>query len=307
MALSIEAPAKINVVLKVIGRRHDEYHNLFSIMVPIDLCDTIHISRGGKGIHLECKGREIPTDKENLIWRACEEFFSQIGCHPEVSLSVEKKIPVAAGLGGGSSDAASTLVGLNKMYGNPLDQAKLHRIARALGADVPFFLSPCPSVATGIGDVLEAIENWPRFWYVIVTPPIAISTAWAYGNIKLELTQAVDNYIVKLREVQYRDITMFLENDLETVVFSRYPQVAELKKLMLRLGAQGAVMSGSGPSVVGLFMEREKAAQAVDVIVGSKVGEVFLTTLWQKHANRENNPVESGERSSLLKQLVSGV
>ncbi len=297
--LSIEAPAKINVILKVTGRRHDGYHNLFSIMVPVDLCDTIYISRGSRGIHLGCKGREIPTDKENLVWRACEEFFSQTGGHPEVNIAIEKKIPVAAGLGGGSSDAAGTLVGLNKMYGNPLDQAKLHRIARGLGADVPFFLSPYPSVATGIGDILEPIENWPKFWYVIVTPGFGISTAWVYRNIKLELTQAVDNYIVKLKKAQYRNIIRFLENDLENVVIPRYPQVAELKKLLLSLGAQGALMSGSGPSVFGLFTTEKVATRAVNAIIGRKAGEVFLTTLWQKRKGWEDNIADTKYRTRL--------
>jgi len=290
VALSIRAPAKINLILKVTGRREDGYHNLFSIMVPVDLADTIRVARQGRGINLECKGGRVPADRRNLAWKACEAFFTHIGLEPRVHVLIDKKIPVAAGLGGGSSDAAAVLRALNMLYGQPLGKSELHRVARRLGADVPFFLLCKPCIATGIGDVLEPIENWPRFWYVITTPRFEISTAWVYGRFKLELTQGVDNYIVKLRKAPYRKIAGLLGNDLEKVVFPRYPQVSELKGQLLSLGAEGAVMSGSGPSVVGLFLSRQKAVTAAEAIIGRKVAQVFVTTLWQNMTETTKRP-----------------
>jgi len=277
----IRAPAKINLVLKVTGRRPDGYHEIFSIMVPVDLCDTIHIMGSRKGISLQCRGKSVPADRRNLAWKACEAFFSEAGIEPAVHIVLEKVIPVAAGLGGGSSDAAAVLRALNRRHGNPLGQERLHEIARALGADVPFFLYGVPSVAKGIGDILEPMENWPQFWYVIITPPFGISTAWVYAQVKLELTQPTDNYIVNVHGIGPKAIIRLLENDLERVVLSRYPQLVGLKQLMLALGADGAVMSGSGPSRVGVFTEKNKASYAAELIASKKAGQVFLATLWR--------------------------
>ena len=277
----IKAPAKINLVLKVRGRRSDGYHEIYSIMVPVDLCDTIHILSSHKGISLECRGKDVPLDRRNLVWRACEAFFSEAGIEPAVHIALEKVIPVAAGLGGGSSDAAAVLCALNARYGKPLGQERLHQIARGLGADVPFFLYETPCIAKGIGDILDPIENWPQFWYVILTPPFGISTAWAYGQVKLELTQPCDNYIINLKNIGPKDITQLLGNDLEEVVFKRYPKLAELKKMMLALGAIGAVMSGSGPSIVGVFTEESVASRCADLVSSKRMGEVVVAKLWK--------------------------
>lgn len=260
--LVVKAPAKINLVLKITGKRPDGYHDLFTIMVPVTIYDTLRFRRGGSGIRLVCKGRDVPVDGNNLVWQAGEAFYREIGSEPDVEVTIEKAIPVAAGLGGGSSDAAFTLKALNRLYGNPLSSARLHAMARALGADVPFFLSCRPCVARGIGDLLEPLQKWPEFWYVIVVPPFGISTAWAYGQVKLELTQPLENYIVKVQDSLCSDIVPLLENDFETVVLPSFPQVAEVKDLLLRVGAAGAIMSGSGPSVVGLFRDPEKAKVA---------------------------------------------
>ena len=280
--LALKAPAKVNLLLKVTGRRADRYHELLSIMVPIDLYDTIHIFPFRKSISLECRGAGVPADSRNLVWKACEAFFSEAGIQSGAHIVLVKNIPVAAGLGGGSSDAAAVLTALNTIYDKPLTEERLHVVAKELGADIPFFLYRVPSIARGIGDILEPVRNWPQFWYVIATPPLEISTAWVYGQFKLELTQAPDNYIVKLNNIASHEIAQLLENDLEKVVLPRYPEVAELKNLLVDLGALGAVMSGSGPSVVGVFTEQEKAARATEVIAGRKRVKVSLATLWQE-------------------------
>jgi len=279
--LVLKAPAKVNLLLKVLGRRDDGYHELLSIMVPISLCDTIQVFPFRRTISLECHGARIPADSSNLVWQAVEAFFSEAGIQSGTHIKLKKNIPVAAGLGGGSSDAASVLIALNAIYNKPLGGDRLHGVARKLGADVPFFLYRVPSVARGIGDILEPIKNWPQFWYVIAVPSLEISTAWVYDRFKLELTQAPSNYIVKSDNMAGHQVAQLLENDLERVVIPRWPQVAELKELLVDLGALGAVMSGSGPSVVGIFEQRQKAARAAEVVAETRTDKVFLATLWR--------------------------
>lgn len=281
--LVIKAPAKVNLLLKIRSKRPDGYHELFTLMVPVMLFDTLRVVRKGRGIRLVCKGEDVPSNHDNLVWRACEAFFSETGLEPCVEIILEKKIPVAAGLGGGSSDAAFTLKALNRIHDEPLEQKRLHAIARGLGADVPFFLDCRPSLATGIGDVLEPFLDLPRFWYVIVVPPFRVSTAWAYGQVKLELTQPAENYIVKFREALYARPGRFLENDLETVVVEHFPAIGQIKKELLKAGADGVVMSGSGPSVVGLFRDRGKAEEALSLASEGAGVRAFLTMAWEEN------------------------
>jgi len=274
---TIKAPAKINVHLKVTGRRPDGYHELVSIMVPVDIFDVIDLKvSSGAGIRISCRGREIPADESNLAYRAARDFMSLAGIREGVSISLAKNIPVAAGLGGGSSDGAAVLIALNRMYSRPLSQAELHKLALNLGADVPFFLMGGPCLATGVGEILEPIHNWPEAWYVIVTPPIQVSTAWVYRNLKLKLTTGEYDYIVKTLKNGTFTISGLLENDLETVTTASFPLINTLKKLLVDAGAEGAIMSGSGPSVFGVFASREKAESAKDILVSHNPGDIFL-------------------------------
>jgi len=273
---TIKAPAKINARLKVTGRRPDGYHDLVSIMVPVDLFDIIDLTTpfGGQ-IKISCKGRDVPADEGNLAYRAAMDFMYYTGIKDGVSIVLSKNIPVAAGLGGGSSDAAAVLLGLNNIYSNPLSDAEIHKLAIKLGADVPFFLMGGPSLATGVGEILEPIPNWPEAWYVIVTPPLQVSTAWVYGNLKLGLTTGEYDYIVKTLKNDTFTISMLLDNDLETVTSASFPIINTLKKLLVDAGAEGAIMSGSGPSVFGVFASREKAYSAKDLLISLNQGDVF--------------------------------
>jgi len=275
--LRIKAPAKINIRLKVVGKRPDGYHELVSIMTPVEIFDVLDltVSSGGP-IAIACEGRDIPADESNLAYRAARDFMSMTGIDDGVSISLTKNIPVAAGLGGGSSDAAAVLLGLNEMYSRPLSEKDLHALALKLGADVPFFLNAVPSLATGIGEILEPISNWPETWYVIITPPILVSTAWVYGNLKLELTSGEYDYIVKTLKNDTFTVSMLLENDLEKVTTVSFPIINTLKKLLVDAGAEGAIMSGSGPSVFGVFAFREKAEKVRDILAGLKLGDVFF-------------------------------
>ena len=271
------APAKLNIRLKVTGRRADGYHELVSIMVPVGLFDHIELEliRPGR-IMLSCQGLSVPNNKENLVYRAASAFFSKTGTPRGISIKLTKNIPVSAGLGGGSSDAAFILKGLNEMWSNPLTPQELADLAVCLGADVPFFLLNRPCIARGIGEILEPIEKWPKFWYVIVMPALEVSTAWVYGNLKLKLTKGEYQYIVAWLRKDRFEISRILENDLETVTGFHFPIIAYIKKLLLDEGAEGALMSGSGPSVFGIFKSKNKALIAKKNLLSKDLGEIFV-------------------------------
>jgi 4-diphosphocytidyl-2-C-methyl-D-erythritol kinase len=202
----------------------------------------------------------------------------QTGLDEGASINLQKNIPVAAGLGGGSSDAAATLLALNRIHSNPLSDSDLHTLAVKLGADVPFFLNCRPSLATGIGEILEPIPNWPELWYIIIVPPFKISTSWAYRNLKLGLTTDEYAYIFEALKKGTYSISHILENDLEKVTSASFPIINTLKKSLMDAGAEGAIMSGSGPSVFGIFLTHEKAECAKDTLISGNLGKVFMVS-----------------------------
>jgi 4-diphosphocytidyl-2-C-methyl-D-erythritol kinase len=273
----IKAPAKVNIRLKVTGRRADGYHELVSIMVPVDLFDELELKVPFDGrIKIKNKGFEVPIDKGNLIYSAAESFMSSIGVNDGVSMDLKKNIPVAAGLGGGSSDAAAVLIALNSIYSKPFSISDLQDLALKIGADVPFFINCSPALITGIGEVLEPIPNWPDLWYIIITPHLRVSTAWVYNNLKIELTTGEYDYIKSVLKNDTYDISQILENDLENVTSASFPIIKTLKKLLKDAGAEGAVMSGSGPSVFGIFSSPEKAEAARDSMISYGLGDLFM-------------------------------
>ena len=272
----------MNTLLKVTGRRSDGYHELISIMVPIDLFDLLEIDVIPKGIKLTCEGYQVPTDESNLVHRAIKTFFSKISFNKGISIKLQKNIPVAAGLGGGSSDAAATLLSLNEMCSNPLSLPELQDLAIQLGADVPFFLHCKPSLVRGIGEILEPLKRWPRHYYVIITPPLQVSTDWVYGNLKLELTRGEYDYIFTSLENSLVTISHMLENDLEKVTAASFPIINRIKKLLVEAGAEGAIMSGSGPSVFGVFTSLDQATSAKRSLISQDLGDVFIATEWER-------------------------
>ena len=272
----------MNIRLKVTGRRSDGYHELVSIMVPIDLFDGLEIDVIPEGIKLTCEGYQVPTDESNLVHKAIKIFLSQISFDKGFSVKLQKNIPVAAGLGGGSSDAAATLLSLNEICSEPLSLTKLADIAIKLGADVPFFLYCKPSLARGIGEILEPLINWPKRYYVIVAPPLQVSTAWVYGNLKLELTREEYDYILNFLENSLVTISSLLENDLEKVTSASFPIINRIKKFLIEAGAEGALMSGSGPSVFGVFTSLDQATSAKRSLISQDLGDVFIATNWER-------------------------
>lgn len=276
-SMKTKAPAKLNIFLKITGKRPDGYHELVSIMVPVALFDYLEFTLSQKpGIRLSCQGLFIPDGEDNLVQKAAKAFFFNTGIDQGIDIEILKNIPVAAGLGGGSSDAAVTLMALNEMSGFPLSDAEMEKTALSLGADVPFFLKGVPCLAKGIGEDLSPFENLPRFWYLIVKPPFDISTAWVYARLKLELTEKKHDYIINYLKKEPFEVVRHLENDLERVTIARFSAIDSIKKSLLNAGAEGALMSGSGSSVFGVFNSKDDALKAKRQLSPQCLGDIFV-------------------------------
>lgn len=276
----IKSPAKVNLRLEILARRSDGYHNIRSVMVPIDLSDVLHIALTERdGIELSCSRTDLPVDDTNLAYRAGLLILEATGKRRGFRIQIEKRIPVAAGLGGGSSNAASTLLGLNRLLRARLTQADLMKMATKLGADVPFFLLGRPALATGVGEKLEELAGLPRLWFLLVYPGIRISTRWAYEKANLWLTNPCNHNIMPGFSWDISSLAPFLKNDLEKAVAEEYPVLEWIKKRLLSVGAAASLMSGSGSTVYGLFSVRQEAKQAYEKLRKEFAGrswEVFL-------------------------------
>jgi len=266
-SLLIKSPAKVNLRLEVLARRSDGYHNIRTVMVPIDLSDVLHIAlTEDDRIEVSCSQADLPVDEKNLAYRAGLLILQGIGKGKGFHIRIEKRIPVGAGLGGGSSNAASTLLGLNRLLEAHISDSDLMRMATKLGADVPFFLHGRPAVATGIGERLETLTGLPRFWFLLVYPGIPVSTQWAYERLNLWLTNPRDHINMPAFSWETRSLGQFLQNDLERAVVEEYPVLQWIKQRLLGVGAAASLMSGSGSTVYGLFSVGEKARHAYDRI-----------------------------------------
>ncbi len=259
--VSLKAPAKVNYRLDVLRRRPDGYHDLRMIMQRIDLCDEVVIALVEKpGIRVVCGRQGVPDGPGNIAWLAADALLKRSGRLTGIDISISKNIPVAAGLGGGSSDAATVLMGVNELLDLKFSDELLMEIGVKLGADVPFFIFKKCALAEGIGERLTPVAHIPAAWLVLVNPNIHVSTAWVYKNLQLT-TDNVAN-IIPLFYKSIGDICAVLANDLESVTIDRFPLIGEIKKQLLAAGACGALMSGSGPTVFGLFDNEEHARQA---------------------------------------------
>jgi 4-diphosphocytidyl-2-C-methyl-D-erythritol kinase len=283
--MKILSPAKINLFLQVTGKRPDGYHELFSLMCCVSLYDTIYLHFGTKIIEIESSHPQIPLDETNLAHKAAALFFKTLGAKEGVKITIEKSIPLAAGLGGGSSNAASILSGLNQHYGFPLSWDRLMSLGLCLGADVPFLLFQKPALASGIGEKLELYSEPLPYTVIIVHPGFGVSTAEVFQNLNLRLTKCKKK-ITKpsLKKTGY-NVSRHLCNDLEAVTVSKYPEIKLVKQQLNQHGALGALMSGSGPTVFGLFSDSEKAARAMQAIDRYPRWKAFLTEIiYQKNS-----------------------
>jgi 4-diphosphocytidyl-2-C-methyl-D-erythritol kinase len=282
-ALILEAPAKINLHLRVLGRRPDGYHDLETVMQKLELSDRLELYPAASGVRLSCPGSGLPDNSDNIVFRAAASYLAQAGIATGIDIVLHKHIPVAAGLGGGSSDAAAVLLGLNSMFGRVLSEMVLLQLAGTLGADVPFFVAGMDAArATGIGDRLQPAAPLQGCRVLLVNPGFPVSTKWVYENFAL--TMPGNPYMLgrEQNHLNYRDFLASSEplsasNDLESVTIGHFPELGEIKETMLASGAGIALMSGSGPTVFGLFREEALAFDCYDRFLRRYPHNVFLT------------------------------
>jgi 4-diphosphocytidyl-2-C-methyl-D-erythritol kinase len=255
------SPAKVNLYLRVLRKREDGYHDILSLMQRISLCDEMTFSPGARRMAIHCPDSSLPEDGDNIVYRAAAAFFSRIAARPDVEITIRKKIPIAAGLGGGSSNAATTLMTLNELSGYPLAREELMGIGAKLGADIPFFIFENTAWVSGIGDEMIEAAPLPPLWFVLINPGFEVSTKLVYQGLNLGLTNCRINYSIP-RFYTEGDIIRFLTNDLEKVTLKLHPVLGQIKSLLLANGAGGALMSGSGPTVFGIFTDEESALRA---------------------------------------------
>lgn len=269
------APAKINLCLNVLGKRADGYHDLAMLMQRISLYDRITFRlTTDPGVKVRCTGVSLNPEQDNIAALAAQSLLAFVGLSTGVDIDIDKQIPVAAGLGGGSSDAATVLMALNEMLDLKLSSQVLQDLGVKLGADVPFFIYGHPAWATGIGDELQRVEKLPPIWYVLVNPGIAVSTAWAYGNLRL--TSRQDDLKIPRFSSTVDSVTAVLHNDLEEVTVSHHLEIGEVKRRLVALGAEGALMSGSGSTVFGVFAGKAEAEAAAVQLQKEPAWRVFV-------------------------------
>ncbi|HZR45770.1 MAG TPA: 4-(cytidine 5'-diphospho)-2-C-methyl-D-erythritol kinase [Candidatus Manganitrophaceae bacterium] len=284
--LTLKAPAKINLHLQILSRREDGYHNLFSLMQMVGLYDLLTFRRKRAGIELKVENGSLPSDRSNLIFRAAELAQKEAqrcdgrGASRGVSITLVKKIPIAAGLGGGSSDAAATLIGLNRLWSLQWSRKKLAEMGGRLGSDLPFFFSGPTAWVSGTGEKVEKTAPFLEGWALLVNPGIPVSTRWVYEEYakKIGLTKrAPDINMVELiaRRATLKEILRQPYNDLEKVTLAAFPHLIQIKRELHDLGGEGVLMSGSGPTLFALFRTRDSAKKAAFSI--QKTG---LTQIW---------------------------
>jgi 4-diphosphocytidyl-2-C-methyl-D-erythritol kinase len=260
------SPAKVNLNLEVRQNRPDGYHEIQTLMHRIDLADEIEIERREEGIFLDLEGEETPPGTDNLASRAARIFFLETKLEGGVRIRLRKRIPVAAGLGGGSSNAASVLMGLRDLFRAEVEDAQLRTWGARIGADVPFFIFKGPAWAGGKGEKLKTADIRAPLWFLLLVPPFRISTAWAYEAYDQLGVDKARPFLVQNSYPDFASLLPILHNDLEQASVGKYPEIGEMKRHLQAQGARGALMSGSGPVVFGLFKEPGEAKRAEERI-----------------------------------------
>jgi len=261
-SLKLKSPGKINLRLDVLGKRHDGYHDLRMLNSSVSIFDDIEIEIIDKGIEIICENDPtVPSGEENIVFQATKEIMAYSNKNVGVRITINKNIPAGAGMGGGSSNAAAVLMGLNQLLKVQLSKEKLMSIGLRFGADIPFFMYGAPAIATGVGENLTKVKKLPKMPLVIIFPNQVVSTGAVYEKYRQEDVSGAnddlpDEYTSK------KAVLKVLNNDLESVTGKQYPIINELKELLVKNGAMGAQMTGSGPCVFGIFSDKEKAEKA---------------------------------------------
>jgi 4-diphosphocytidyl-2-C-methyl-D-erythritol kinase len=271
--MRLKSPCKVNLLLNILGKREDGFHELETVMHPVQLFDELDFERVTRGFHLTCSDPTLPTDAGNLVHRAAMLFFQKTEIRDGVRIHLEKKIPMAAGLGGGSGNAATTLLGLNEIFGKPLSTKALYDIAATLGSDIPFFLQTKPGLGTGRGEKIESLDFFPAMAgaaFVLVHPGFGISTPWAYQNLArfpkaLNGTPGRAKKLISLLETaDLRTVGAELYNSLEAPALEKYPLLALFQRFFRDNGAAATLMSGSGSTTFALAQNLSAAEQLAE-------------------------------------------
>lgn len=278
-SMKLKARAKINLSIDIVGKRPDGYHEVNMIMQSIKLYDTIFIEPLISGVEVVSDNPKIPSGAGNIVYKAAKLIINKYDIKSGVKITIQKRIPIAAGLGGGSSDAAAVLRGINEMFSLNIPQQELMDLGKEIGADVPFCIKGGTALAGGIGEKLTALTEFNNVPIVIVKPNIRVSTPWVYKNLDLEkVTNRPDTELLlkAIRDRRVDVVSHNLSNVLEVVTAERYRVIKKIKKILIENGANGSLMSGSGPSVFGVFLDKDKANSAYKKIKKGK-WDCFLT------------------------------
>jgi 4-diphosphocytidyl-2-C-methyl-D-erythritol kinase len=287
MQVELNSSCKVNLILNILGKRPDGFHELETVMHPVPVCDVLRFERAGSGIQLTCDHPDLPVDSSNLVFRAATQFTREAGIDVGIKIHLAKRIPLAAGLGGGSGNAATTLRGLNQLFGNPLDPARLDTIAASLGSDVPFFLHDQPALALGRGEKVEPLAPFKSLVGVhilLVHPGFGVSTPWAYKNLG-RFPKDLNGETGRARRLA-TNLGISLSaarpdfyNSLEAPVFEKFPLLEIFRNFLAENGASISMMSGSGSTVFAL-VEGQQKAEALSEQFRSKFGDsCWMTTV----------------------------
>lgn len=283
--ISLKALAKINLGLDVVRRREDGYHEVRMIMQTIQLYDRLDIKRTQEpGIQIQTNLSFLPVNENNLIYKAAKLLMDEFSITDGVSVKLDKRIPVAAGMAGGSTDAAAMLIGVNRLFSLGLTKRQLMERGVQIGTDVPYCIMRGTALAEGIGEALSPLPPMVKCPVLVAKPSISVSTKFVYQNLKLDDTTIhpdIDRLIDDIKAKNLHDIAAHMGNVLETVTIPNYPVIDEIKKHMLSNGAVGAMMSGSGPTVFGLFDDEDTAKKAYKAMRSSHLArQVYLTSVY---------------------------
>lgn len=267
--IHVTAPAKVNLILRVLARRPDGYHDLWSLMQTVALEDhlTLRLKPDSVGIRIETDQPSLPTDRRNLIYRAAERVLAEAHVASGLDIAVRKRIPVSAGLGGGSSDAAATIAGLNRLLALGWPAEKMARVSEELGSDVPFFFFAPSAVVQGRGERVARLALAGERWVVLVHPGFPIETRWAYERLAASraavapLSETLQN-LSGPTPVSWDEVIPLMENDFEPALAPSHPELGEIKRALLQHGAEAALLSGSGATVFGVFKDENSAVRA---------------------------------------------
>lgn len=284
--ISINAMAKINLGLDVLRRRENGYHDVKMIMQTVNIYDTLDFVKTQEPkIVVKTDTMELPTDENNLIYKAAKLLFDKCEVTEGVEITLTKRIPIAAGMAGGSTDAAAALVGINQLFDLGLTTEELKEIGVKIGADVPYCIEGGTALSEGIGEILTKLPDAPDCFVVVAKPEISVSTKYVYENLhanELKYHPDIDGMVEAIREGNLDGVCQRMENVLETVTETKYPVISKIKKLLKDAGAENSLMSGSGPTVFAIFKEEEAAEKALERVVNSGLAKQSFVTVFAK-------------------------